>query len=213
MRAIRTAVKGLVPLAAIVALMAIPSVASAAPAKWTDSGGTPLGSPVTVNFTGTFGVKLLAVGPANPHATCQVTGQAELSNGGAGGTATQKIIGMQISGPVGSVCTGGWYGCPPSQVTYGSPWTGATTLNAGVYKSQFTNILVNLQWCGAGGFSASVSGALDAMYPFNVAGGCVGGFYIPNVLKPSSPGNLYNSEISGTLTFAAGGPCVKAAAA
>lgn len=226
MRAIRTAVKGLIPLAAIVALMAIPSVASAAPAKWTEYDGDPIGT-VTANFTGNIDVEILGQGQTIT-STCQVTGQVELSNSGTGGTATQKLIGLQavdIDGPGPYVCNGYWMGCPVTQSTYSTPWTGATTVTQGVFKSRIDSMSITTTWCGSGP-TIPLSGPLDSMRPLNVlvnGRGCVGKFQIPDVRVLSSPGNPYWGDVNGLLTFNLntmqglstnlGGPCVKVAAA
>jgi hypothetical protein len=224
MRAIRTAVKGLIPLAVIVALMAIPSVASAAPAKWTEYDGDPIGT-VTADITGNIDIELVGVG-TTVTATCEVTGEIELSNGGAGGTAIQEVVSLQpvdADGPGPYVCEGYWYGYPASQVTYSTPWTGSTT--TGYPGTTFGNFQMTTTWGGPGGFTAPTAGSLPLpSYQVQVQGrSCIGGFAIYQASLPPSIQNPYNTNVTATLDLDLntlqglstnqGGPCVKRAAA
>jgi hypothetical protein len=202
MRAIRTAVKGLGAVAVLVAVMAVPSVAAASPMYWAEYDGDPIDT-VTVDVTGTIDVELVNAGGSGS-ADCDVTGEVELTNdwSNPGGPATQKIINLQPAVSGSSSCTGQRSGCPVSDVTYSSPWSGTT---AG-YLSNFDNVRIDMEWaCLHGGPAPlSVAGEIDMAAPNDVPVGenwCTGDFQMADYLAGVQFGGGWGANVSGLLEF------------
>jgi hypothetical protein len=220
MRAIRTAVKCLV---VVVAVMAVPAVAAATPAEWTEYDGTPIDT-VTADISGYIDLTISSYIQITAH--CEVTGEIELSNDGPGATATQRIVSLQPvdADPYGPyVCDGNWLGYPVSQATYHTPWSGATTYEQyWGYVSTLDDFQMTTEWGGPNGWTQSTTGSIP-MADYEVE---VGSDYCIGILETWGPtevqtGSYSNSHVEASLEFDLdtldglstneGGPCVKLA--
>jgi hypothetical protein len=219
MRAIRTAIKMIVPLTALMAVMAIPSVASASPAYWGEFdydpiGGTPTSEdPVTVDFTGTIGIYQNQGVPIT--ATCNVSGEARLANdwdSPSGTPAGQRILSLTPSG-----CTGSYQNCSLTDIDFQAlPWAGSTEWPG---LSDFAGVDIEIEYCN-GGRMAYAAGSLIYAVPYANGfgqGDCIEGFDLDSA-EITGTGFFNSAQLSGQLEFDLGsleglstdegGPCV-----
>jgi hypothetical protein len=196
--------KRLAPMAVVLALMAVPSLAAADPTYWGESddyepiGGAMSEDPVTVDFSGTIEIDN-HTGFANS-VDCEVTGQAVLANdwdNPAGTPATQRIVSLQPAGTVANSCTGTYYGFPPSSISYNAPWAGSVSYApyAG-YQGVFNDVLIEMEWHG-GHFQTYAEGDLETL-PLNDMYDCVIGLQIDGA---TLNGFYHMSTVNGVLEF------------
>ncbi len=229
MRTIRIAIRSLAPLAAIMALMALPSVASAG-MYWGEYDYDPIGGtstsedPVTADFSGTITVDDYS--PDVADLTCEVAGEIQLSNDWdlpSGTAATNSILSIAPAQSVAQSCEGDYnWACQVSNVTFsGLPWSGTTD----DFWSDFSDVSITTRYqlgqpgCAGTPTFVAAGDVIQSIYPYSDGGpeqgDCINHFEIyPYELTGGYP----SGHISGHLELDLdsleglstddGGPCV-----